>query len=132
MLYLLNNRFNEKIKYKILNSSLALIKMRHLCNKIKTELLTKEKAKFNLNEILIGYDTIISVNKNEYENCLYNYIYDLKQEIKKMLDNKNVINKIILIGKIFEDGKIKINIEQLLKERNILYEDYSINILIMQ
>ena len=128
MLYLLNNRFNEKIKNKILNSSLALIKMRHLCNKIKTELLTKEKAKFNLNEILIGYDTIISVNKNEYENCLYNYIYDLKQEIKKMLVNKNVINKIILIGKIFEDGKIKINIEQLLKEKNILYEDYSINI----
>ena len=130
MLYLLNNRFNEKIKNKILNSPLALVKMRILCNKIKQELLNKEKTKFNLNEILLGHDSInniISVNKNEYENCLYNYIYDLKLEMKKMLDNKNIINKIIFIGKIFEDEKIKINIEKLLKEKNISYEEIIIN-----
>ena len=129
MIYLLNNRFNEKIKNKILNSPLALIKMKILCNKIKHELFNKEKIKFNLNDILLGHDSInsiISVNKNEYENCLYNYIYDLKQEFKKILDNKN-INKIIFIGKIFEDVKIKYNIELLLKEKNILSENIFIN-----
>ena len=133
MLYLLKNRFNEEIKNEILNSPLALVKMKKLCDKIKNDLLIKEKTKFNLNEILLEHDSIISVNKNEYENCLYNYIYELKQELKKIIENKNLlmdnptINKIIFIGKIFEDEKIKINIEQFLKEKNILSEEMLIN-----
>ena len=133
MLYLLKNRFNEQIKNEILNSPLALVKMKKLCDKIKNDLLNKEKTRFNLNEILLEHDSIISVNKNEYENYLYNYIYELKQELKKIIENKNLlidnptINKIIFIGKIFEDEKIKINIEQYLKEKNILSEEMLIN-----
>ena len=133
MLYLLKNRLNEEIKNDILNSSFAFNKFRILCNKIKNDLLNNENTSFNLKQILTECNSMISVNKNEYENCLYNFIYDLKQELKKIIENKNLfvdnstINKIIYVGKIFEDEKIKINIEQLLKEKNISFEEIIFN-----
>ena len=133
MFYLLNNRLDGKIKNKILNSPLALVKMRDLCNKIKIELSSNDKAYIDLNKILLGNDLVIDIHKNEFENSLYNFIYDLKQTINKMIQNFNLINnncainEIIYIGDIFKDENIKTNLEQLLRNKNLLSEEIFIN-----
>ena len=133
MLYILNNRLDIEIKNYIVKSPFALVKMRNLCEKIKIELLRNNKAKFNLNEILNEYNDennkVIEININEYENCFYNYVFNLKQVINKMIENNNlnksncIINEIIYIGDIFKDENTKINLEELLKQKNLLSEE---------
>ena len=133
MLYILNNRLDIEIKNYIIKSPFALVKMRNLCEKIKIELLRNNKTKLNLNEILNEYNDknnkVIEININEYENCFYNYVFNLKQVINKMIENNNlnksncIINEIIYIGDIFKDENTKINLEELLKQKNLLSED---------
>ena len=127
ILYVLKNKIEDKIKKEILNSPTALIKIRKIFTKIINDLLKKERTYFNVNEILDKYNIIIEINKTEYEKCLYNYIYDLKQLLKKLIGNIDInnadINKIIFIGEFFNDEKIKMELEQFLKEKNLIFEE---------
>ena len=137
IIYILNNRLDIEIKNDILKSPLALVRMRYLCEKIKNELLRNNKAEFKMNQILKDYgndnNEVIEININEYENCFYNYVYDLKQLMNKMIENNNlnksncIINEIIYIGNIFKEENIKTNIEESFKQKNLLSEEALIN-----
>ena len=127
IIYVLKNKIEVKIKKEILNSPTALIKIWKIFNKIKNDLLKKERTYFNINEILDEYNIIIEINKTEYEKCLYNYIYDLKQLLKKVIGNIDINNSsiitIIFLGEFFNDAKVKMELDQFLKERNLIFEE---------
>ena len=126
MIYIINNRLDLKTKNEIIKSPSTLVKMRYLCKKIKQELLSNDKAYLNMKEIVSENDLVVGINKNEYENILYNFVYDLKHLIIKMIENNNlflnnfIINEIFYIGDIFKDKKISMDLEQILKQKNLL------------
>ena len=130
MKYILK-KFNDKVKKEILNSSFALVNLRKICKKLITNLSHTDKTFFNLKEILVNYDLIINISKNDYENSLYDFFFDLKRLVNKMIENENIknciINEIIFIGKIFDENKIRLNIEQLFKQKKLLSKEESIN-----
>ena len=136
IMYILNNKLDLKIKNEIINSPLAIIILRNLCNKIILNLSKSYKIKFNLNEILSKDNSIfIDINLKEYEYYLYNYVYDLKQTINKMIEKYDInlkIDEIIFIGDIFKNENIKSEIKQFLNQKqscsvkeinNIINED---------
>ena len=135
IMYILNNKLDIEIKNEILKSPLAIIKIINLCKKIILNLSESDKTKFNLNEILSenNNNIIIDISLKEYENFLYNHLYDLKQLINKMIENygsnlKININEIILIGEIFKNENIKSEIKKFLKQKNLISEE-EINII---
>ena len=135
IMYILNNKLDIEIKNEILKSPLAIIKIINLCKKIILNLSESDKTKLNLNEILSenNNNIIIDISLKEYENFLYNHLYDLKQLINKMIENygsnlKININEIILIGEIFKNENIKSEIKKFLKQKNLISEE-EINII---
>ena len=120
-------KFNEKIKKEILDSPLALAKLRKLCKKIRYNLIQKEKDKFNIVEILENYDEKIEISKNEYEDCTNNFFNNIKSLINEALDKiknkEKEINDIIFIGELCRDKNITKIIEQLFRQENTLYEE---------
>ena len=95
IMYILNNKLDLKIKNEIIKSPLAIIILRNLCNQIILNLSKSYKIKFNLNEILSKDNSIfIDINLKEYEYYLYNYVYDLKQTINKMIEKYDINLKI--------------------------------------
>ena len=135
-MYILNNKLDLKIKNEIIKSPLAIIILRNLCNKIILNLSKSYKIKFNLNEILSKDNSIfIDINLKEYEYYLYNYVYDLKQTINKMIEKYDInlkIDEIIFLGDIFKNENIKSEIKQFLNQKqscsvkeinNIINED---------
>ena len=127
MIYILKNKFEVDLKNKIVNSPLAILKMREMCNKIKLDLSQNEKTTFKINEIISNSELVFEINRKEYEKFFYDFIFDLKQLIKKLFEQKKMnncaINQILYIGDIFNDEKIKLDIEQLLIEKNLLSEE---------
>ena len=99
MLYILKNKFEVDLKNKIVNSPLAIIKMREMCNKIKLDLSQNEKTTFKINEIISNSELVFEINRKEYEKFFYDFIFDLKQLIKKLFEQKK-INKCINNQKI--------------------------------
>jgi molecular chaperone DnaK (HSP70) len=101
--------------------------MREMCNKIKLDLSQNEKTTFKINEIISNSELVFEINRKEYEKFFYDFIFDLKQLIKKLFEQKKMnncaINQILYIGDIFNDEKIKLDIEQLLREKNLLSEE---------
>ena len=120
-------KFNENIKKEILDSPLALAKLRKLCKKLRYNLIQKEKDKFNIVEILENYDEKIEISKNEYENCTMNFFNNIKTLINETLNEIKIkekdINDIIFIGELCREKNITQIIEQLFRRVNTLYEE---------
>ena len=126
-IYYVLQKFNEKIKKEILESSLALSKLRKLCKKLRYNLIQKEKDKFNIVEVLENYDEKIEISKNEYENSTINFFNEIKSLINETLYEIKIkekdINDIIFIGELCREKNITQIIEQIFRQDNTLYEE---------
>ena len=120
-------KFEDNIKKEILESPLALAKMRKLCQKMRLNIIQKEKDFFNIVEILENYDDIIEINRQDYENASSNLYNNIQTLIYDTLKNSQLkekdINDIIFIGELCREKKLELIIEQLFKQDNRLYEE---------
>ena len=120
-------KFENNIKKEILESPLALVKMRKICQKLRFNLSLKEKDSFNIVQILDNYDSIIEINRQDYENASSNLYNNIQILIYDALNNAKLkekdINDIIFIGELCREKKLEKIIEQLFKQENRLYEE---------
>ena len=126
-MYGILQRFDEDIKKEILDSSLALIKLRAICKKLRLNLTQREMDSFNFMDILENYDSKIEISLYEYENYTNNLFDDIKLLIYQVLSEAKIkdnhIDDIIFIGDICRDKNIAQIIEQLFKQDNSIYEE---------
>ena len=126
-MYLVLEKLKKNEKKEILDSSLALAKLRKICEKIRINLLKKESDSFNIKEILDNYDYEILIKRKDYENSccdLFNNIKSLiNDSIKESQLKERNIKDIILIGEFSREKKITQMIEQLFGGKNNAYED---------
>ena len=126
-MYGILQRFDENIKKDILDSPLALVKLRKVCKKIRLNLTQKENDLFNIVEVLENYDSMIDISRYDYENYTSNLFDEIKLLIHQSLNEakikENHIDGIILIGEICRDKNIAQIVEQLFKQDNSIYEE---------
>ena len=120
-------KFEDNIKKEILESPLALAKLRKLCQKMRLNIIQKEKDSFNIVEILENYDSIIEISRQDYENASSNLYNNIQILIYDALNNAKLkekdINDIIFIGELCQEKKLEKIIEELFKQDNRLYEE---------
>ena len=120
-------KFNEKIKKEILDSPLSLIKLRNICEKIKTNLIKSDYDVFNIGEILDNYDEKVVISRNEYDNCSMNFYSDIKLLISDIIAQAKIkeedINEIIFIGELCREKNFKQIIEQSFKQFSSIYDE---------
>ena len=125
-IYEILQKFDLQIKKEILDSSLCLVKLRKICQKIKSNLIEKEKDIFNINQILDNYDASIEISRDDYINSSLNLFENIKLLIYEVLNKakikENDIKEIIFIGEICRDKIFEKIIEKLFRQ-NEIYED---------
>ena len=126
-MYEILKKFEDKIKKDILDSPLALVKLRKLCEKIRLNLIQKENYTFNIVEIMENYDSFIEVYRQDYENASFNLYNNIKLLIYDTLNDAKLkekdINDIIFIGELCREKRLEQIIEQLFRQDNRLYEE---------
>ena len=121
------DKFEKNARKEILDSSLALAKLRKLCERLSSNLLKKEKDSFNMVEILDNYDSQIEINKMDYQNSSSEFFNNIKSLIYDSLNeaklNERNISDAIFIGELCREKKLLEIIEHLFRQDNFIYED---------
>ena len=121
------DKFDKKVKKKILDSPFALIKLRKICEKIRINLLSKESDMFNIGDILDKYNEQIEIKRSDYDksssyfyNKIRTLIYDCLNSAKM---KERDINDLLFIGDICKDKKLVQMIESsFIQDNNFLFE----------
>ena len=120
-------KLKKKIKKKILDSSLSLIKLRKICEKMRTKLFQNDYDVFNIGEILDNYDEKVVISRNDYDNCSMNFYNDIKLLISDIIAQAKIkeedINEIIFIGELCREKNFEKIIEQTFKQFSSIYEE---------
>ena len=108
-MYEILNKFEKNIKKEILESPLALVKFRKICQKIRDNLIIKKNDSFNIVEILENYDGKIEITRDDYENSINIMFNNIKNLILETMRDANIsekeINEVIFIGQICKEKK---------------------------
>ena len=121
------DKFDKEVKKEILDSPLALVKLRKICENIRINLLTKEKDTFNIMDILSNYNEQIEIKRSDYDKSSFYFynnirilIYDCLNEAK--LKEKDITD-ILFIGELCKDKKLVEMIERsFIQENTFLFE----------
>ena len=120
-------KFNENIKKEILDSPLSLIKLRKICEKMRSNLIQNDYDVFNIGEILDNYDEKVVISRNDYDNCFVNFYNDIKILISDIISQAKLkeedINDIIFIGELCREKNFEKLIEQSFKQFSSIYEE---------
>ena len=129
-------KLDEKIKNKILDSPLSLIKLRKICEKMRTNLIQNDSDVFNVGEILDDYDEKVVIKRDEYDNCSINFYNDIKLLINDVITQTKIkeedINEIVFIGELCREKNFEKIIEQSFKQfcsihEELIYSNYMDN-----
>ena len=121
------DKFDKEVKKDILDSPLALVKLRKICEKIRINLLTKEKDTFNIMDILDNYNEQIEIKRSDYDKSSFYFynnirilIYDCLNEAR--LKEKDITD-ILFIGELCKDKKLVEMIERsFIQDNTFLFE----------
>ena len=120
-------KLDEKIKNEILDSPLSLIKLRKICEKVRTNLIQNDYDVFNIDEILENYEEKIVVSRDDNDNCSMNFYNDIKILISDVITQAKIkeedINEIIFIGELCREKNFEKIIEQSFKQFSSIYEE---------
>ena len=129
-------KLDEKIKNEILDSPLSLIKLRKICEKMRTNLIQNDSEVLNIGEILDNYDSKVVISRDEYDNCSINFYNDIKLLISDIITQAKIkeedINEIVFIGELCREKNFEKIIEQSFKQfcsihEELIYSNYMDN-----